>query len=57
MFLFSSLLRFPLHFGVKYRGEKCQNDSKLDFEYKSIPQIQSNIKVTQKTSKITTSTL
>ena len=31
----------------------AKSDSKLFFEYKIVPQIQSNAKVTQKTSKIT----
>ena len=30
-----------------------KSDSKLDFEYKSVPQIQSNAKVAQKPSEIT----
>ena len=37
-----------------YLKNIAKNDSKLDFEYKSVPQIQSNAKVTQKPSKITT---
>ena len=35
-------------------GKIIKNDSKLDFEYKSIPQIQSNAKLIQKASEITT---
>ena len=38
-------------------GGFAKNDSKLDFEYKSVPQIQSNAKVTQKPSEITTALL
>ena len=34
-----------------------QNESKFDFEYKSVPQIQSNAKITQKASEITTTSL
>ena len=35
----------------------AKNDSKLDFEYKSVSQIQSNTKVTKKASEITTTSL
>ena len=40
-----------------YLKNIAKNDSKLDFEYKSVPQIQSNAKVTQKPSEITTAPL
>ena len=38
-------------------GKIAKNDSKLDFEYKSVPQIQSNAKVTYKASEITITSL
>ena len=40
-----------------FYGEITKNDSKLDFEYKSVPQIKSNAKLTKKTCKITTTSL
>ena len=38
-------------------GRFAKNDSKLDFEYKSVLHIQSNAKLTQKPSEITTAPL
>ena len=40
-----------------FLGGFTKNDSKLDFEYKSVLQIQSNGKITQKPSEITTAPL
>ena len=39
---------------LKKKKGFAENGSKLDFEYKSVSQIQSNAKVTQKSSEITT---
>ena len=47
------MLYFKIYQTKKIKGNIVKNDSKLDFEYKIVPQIQSNAKVTQKTSKIT----
>ena len=38
-------------------GKIARNDSKLDFGYKNVLQIQSNAKVTQKANNITTTSL
>ena len=38
-------------------GNITKNDSKFNFEYKNVPQIQSNAKLIQKTSEITTTPL
>ena len=50
MHLNGSINNGPIYIG----GGVAKNDSKLDFDYKSVSQIQPNAKITQKPSEIKT---
>ena len=48
------MLYFKIYETKRIKWKIVKNDSKLDFEFKIVPQIQSNAKVTQKIIEIIT---